>query len=90
MTDKAIDLDATMEAMNGMPYTLDGVTGALSIFYTRGHGWRVTHRADANGRRHETYRQARRELGDDYSTDLELSDEMTKVWQAAEALGLIR
>lgn len=57
-------------AINGRTVTLDGVEGTLSIE----KGDRIVHRATAKGRKSERYQTIRRQLRDDYSSDVSDSD----------------
>jgi hypothetical protein len=68
--------NAIFEYLHGRPYTLDGISGQ---FEYRSHQAiypyprmvaRLWHTPDAAGRDTEEYRKLRRQLGDDWSTDL--------------------
>lgn len=69
MTDRKLDLRATMEAMDGMRFTLDGVAGTIRVYENRLGSLNFKHVASAAGRRSKTYREHKRMLGDDYDTD---------------------
>ena len=83
-----IDLDATMEAMNGMTYTDDGIAGHIKTSRSRYGSWVVGHEPSAAGKRSARYCQIRRELGDDWSTDY--TETPAAVWDKAEAEGRIK
>ena len=85
------------EIIDGMPWTLGGVAGKLRTKippHPRGTPRppvRYVHRADAEGRKSESYLRQRRKLGDDFDTDLtEDFDEMDKIYEAALQVWLHR
>jgi len=55
-----------LNAIAGRAVTLDGVEGTLSIE----RGDRIVHKATTKGRKTEKYQAARRQLRDDYTSDV--------------------
>lgn len=76
---KEFTLDEAYSIINGMNWKLDGVCGRLSVERINGMT-EVVHAASAVGKKSAAYRKIRRELGDDYTTTITLSDEMMKIF----------
>lgn len=69
--------DDFLAALDGKTCTLDGVHGHIRVerrkrgsYYGGGVETHITHEPSARGKRSEAYRKLRREMGDDWSTDL--------------------
>lgn len=63
-------LDQFYAYVDGQSYTLDGISGTLTVERDARGITRLLHTADAKGRGTDTYRERRRQLGDDYSSEL--------------------
>lgn len=88
--DRKINFDETLAAIEGMRYSLDGISGLIRV--TRIGGiTRIEHHPDAAGKRTESYKQKRREYGDDWFTsDFTDGDSGLAFWAAVEKNGLVR
>lgn len=73
-----------LEALDGQHVELDGVSGTIRL-EGRSPYQRVVHHADARGRQSAEYRRVKRELHDDWSTDLTDSDRLVGI--ACSVLG---
>jgi len=78
--------DDVLEAINGKKITHDGISGTIRVERVFGRT-KVSHEADARGRKSEKYRSLRRQLRDDWYTDLSESDPETLVKVAAKVVG---
>lgn len=83
----AINLDATLERMDGMTFTHGGVHGVIRTGHRNGMTF-IEHHASARGRKSAAYREARRVLGDDYISDLSGCDN-DRLWAEVERRGLV-
>jgi hypothetical protein len=82
---------AIFEFLNGKRYTLDGISGHFkyrtyeAIYPSRRTVHKLSHEADARGRRSERYQETKRKLQDDWSTDL--TDSIERYCDIAHKLG---
>jgi hypothetical protein len=65
--------EAALDAINGRNYTLDGIHGTIRV-----DSWNgcvsIHHHPSKKGQGTEAYREMKRKLGDDWSTDLTNSE----------------
>jgi len=79
------------EWMNGKAHTLNGVHGIIRYSsYTASYPYphsvqSITHNASAKGKRSKAYKDIKRALGDDYTTDLTQSENLCDI---AGAMGI--
>lgn len=71
--------DEALDAIDGKEYTLDGVHGRFKVDRSRAHDTRVTHEPSARGRRSEAYLETKRELRDDWSSDLTNTERLADI-----------
>lgn len=77
--------DEILDALNGQTYTLDGVHGTIKVERNPSglHGGlpilKVTHEPSARGKRSEAYLRVKRQLHDDYDTDLTWSERLPQI-----------
>lgn len=88
-----LDYDATMEKLNGMRITLDGVAGEIKTWraasFAGGHVfWHIGHEPSAYGRKSAAYLKIKRELGDDWSTEF-TGETPAEVWAQAQHEGRV-
>lgn len=76
----------TLELVDGMRLTLDGVAGIVRVEKRNGMT-EFVHHPSAAGKKSARYIETRRRLGDDYVTDITSNDEaMLAVFAKAEKL----
>lgn len=66
------------DAIDGRTFTLDGVSGTLRVYRTP-HARRITHEANARGKRSRAYRETKAKLRDDYDTELTWSERIVTI-----------
>jgi hypothetical protein len=82
-SERKVDFDATLEAINGMTYTHDGIQGTIECAFNT-----INHHPTTKGRKTEQYLATRRQLGDDWSSCW--VEAPTKFWQSVERRGFVR
>lgn len=77
--------DDMLDEMNGRAYTLDGIHGTIKVERTPSalHGGlpilKVTHEPSKRGQKSDAYAKTRRQLGDDWNTDLTWSERLADI-----------
>ena len=75
-----IDWTDAVSRIDGKRYKLDDVDGTLHVYPSRrGYMPSVYHEASKIGRRSKAYRTIRRELGDDYDSDITQSERLVDI-----------
>lgn len=67
-----------LDVMDGRTYTLDGIHGTIKVERFNGMTT-ISHRPSKKGQNTEAYRETRRKLGDDWSTDLSQSERFGEI-----------
>lgn len=67
-----------LEAMNEKTYTLDGIHGTIKVETWSGRT-KVSHEPSKKGQKTNAYNDIRRQLGDDWSTDLTYSERFGEI-----------
>jgi hypothetical protein len=79
------------EALDGKTVTHQGISGVIRCRPIQ-RAWGVEHRLDhipdAKGRRTEAYRSLKRQLGDDWSSDLSSNDDFGVILDIARRKGI--
>lgn len=73
--------DEALDAIDGKKYKYDGVAGTFRVDRSRKHDTRVEHHPSATGKKSETYLTHKRQLHDDYITDLSFSEKLVPVME---------
>ncbi len=68
-----------LDHINGQAYVLDGIDGVIKVDYTRKHDTRISHEATKRGRATQAYQETKRQLGDDWSSDLTNSERVVDI-----------
>lgn len=71
-----------LEFINGKAYKLDGVHGHIVVDTSVPHHTKVEHVPSKAGKRSEAYQAVRRQLRDDYVTDLSWSERLADIMVA--------
>lgn len=70
--------DQALEAMNGRTYTLDGIHGTIKVEKWNGMTT-ISHNPSKRGMATDAYRETKRKLGDDWSSDLTYGDRFGEI-----------
>lgn len=71
--------DEALDVIDGKRYTLDGIEGVIHVDRSRRFDTRVDHHPTAKGKKTEAYLKIKRQLGDDWSTDLSSSERLADI-----------
>lgn len=71
--------DEALDVIDGKRHTLDGIEGVIRVDRSRQFDTRVDHHPTAKGKKTAAYLKIKRQLGDDWSTDLSSSERLADI-----------
>lgn len=76
---KVSSWNEALEVIDGKRYTLDGIEGVIRVDRSRRFYTRVNHDPTAKGKKTAAYLKIKKQLGDDWSTDLSDSERLADI-----------